>query len=149
MVRIFFNIEKVYAINSINIHCRYYVRGEKSLIASSINRNMLSPDAEEEDEVKPRQRIGKTDCIGYRRTARREDGDELLLLEVVGFPSKKNEQKHKRDRAALLKGMKLALDRLVSTMLVDRARRIRVYGILVYGWSCCFVSLLIVNVPRA
>ncbi|RUS19353.1 hypothetical protein BC937DRAFT_87620 [Endogone sp. FLAS-F59071] len=79
--------------------------GEKALIASSINRNTVDPNVED-DERGLRQRIGKkTDCIGYRLTARREDGQELLLMEVVGPPCRKNEQKYKQDRAALLKGI--------------------------------------------
>jgi hypothetical protein len=141
MVRIF-NVRKSPGLSSIllSITLQYFIantmyRGEKALVASSINRNMVDSDAED-DEKGPRQRIGKkTDCIGHRLAARRQDGEELLLMEVVGPPCNKNEIKRKRDRAALLRGMKLSLDRVISTMRVDRARRVRVYGILVYGES--------------
>ncbi|RUS34591.1 hypothetical protein BC938DRAFT_479581 [Jimgerdemannia flammicorona] len=109
--------------------------GEKALVASSQNRN-TSDFNEEDDHSGLRQRIGKkSDCIGFRISARREDREELLIVEVAGPPSIKNEKKHKRDRQALLKGMKLALDRLVSNMDVERVRRMCVYGILVYGFT--------------
>ncbi|RUS27768.1 hypothetical protein BC938DRAFT_482763 [Jimgerdemannia flammicorona] len=109
--------------------------GEKALVASTQNRNMLD-STEEDDHGSSRQRIGKkSDCIGFRITARREDREELLVVEVVGPPSRKNEKKNKHDRRELLKGMKLALDRIVSNVGVEKVRRMCVYGLLVYGFT--------------